>query len=384
MEQLKAILCGHCLRPDGSFGRNGIVLFSGGKIIAAGTGFEVPDHAEVIDASAYYVTPGLIECHGHLAMDEVNETSDPVTPDVRIYDIMAPENRDIEFLRNAGFTVHCTLPGSANVIGGTGLAVKLKPGRTVEDIAIPEVQPLKMALGDNPKMSYGLKGRTPVTRMANMALARKTFAEARKYLEKREKNELEAPDLRLEPVADAIAGKRRVRIHAHKPVDIAQAVRFSEEFGLDYTVEHCTGGRYIAEFLLEHHVRCNVGPLLINPLKNEMEDQDPANPGCLEKAGITDMALIMDDSWSTAFLPAAAGTCVSQGLSMEAGMRGITIEAAKTLKLENRMGSLAAGMDADIAVFTGHPLKNTSRCVTTVIDGVLYGGLLDKGGVRRV
>lgn len=378
---MKAIRCGKMLGRDGAFVDGGIVLLENGRILAAGTGFEVPKQAEVLDYSSCYVTPGLIECHGHLAMEEGNESTDPITPDMRISDIMVPRNKDIPFIRSAGFSVHCTLPGSANLIGGTGLAIKLKDGETLEDIAIPEVQPLKMALGDNPKMCYGLKGRMPETRMGNMALLRRTFEEGRSYLEKRLGGKLERPDLKLEPIADALEGTRKVRIHAHKEVDILQAVRIGKEYGLDYTVEHCTSGRYIADYLAKEQVRCSVGPLLINPLKNEMEDQDPGNAGILEKAGVA-MALIMDDSWSTAFLPAAIGTCVSQGLSLAAGMRGITTEAARTLGLEKRMGALEAGMDADLAVFTGHPLSSRSRCVCTIIDGTVYDAKR-QGGIRR-
>lgn len=365
-----AIKCGHLLLPGGSFITGGAIVTSRGKILDAGPDTKIPEGCPILDASDKWVTPGLIESHGHLSEDS-NEMTAPFTPDMSAIDALDPFDPCIPLIRSAGFTTFCTLPGSSNLVGGTGIAVKLKEAQCPEDMIIPECQPLKMAIGENPKLTYGKKGITPGSRMGNAALIRRTFTEAAAYLEKREKGKLDAPDRAKEVLADALAGKRRVKIHCHTAQDITMAVRLAEEFRLTYTLEHVTSGRFTAEYLAEHQVSCCVGPLLIPALKLEMKDIHPSNPGVLERAGVS-FSLIQDAGWDTVYLPSLAGLCTAHGLSSQAALNALTIQAARNLGLESRIGSLEPGKDADISIFTGNPLENTAVCTDVLIDGVHY------------
>lgn len=376
-----ALKCGRLLLPDGTFTPGGAILVSEGKIVEAGCSTRIPDGCEILDYSDKWVTPGLIESHGHLA-DDSNEMTGPVTPDISAIDGIDPFDPCIRQIRNAGFTAFCTVPGSSNLVGGTGIAVKLKDVQCVDDMMMPECQPLKMAIGENPKLTYGKKGMAPGSRMGNAALIRKTFTEAGLYLEKRLKGTLDAPVRAQEPLADALEGKRLVKIHCHTAQDITMAVRLAEEFSLNYTLEHVTSGRFAAEYLARHQVRCCVGPLLIPPLKLEMKDVHPCNPGELEKAGI-EFSLIQDAGWDTIYLPSLAGLCTAHGLSQAKALQALTVQAARNLGLENRIGALLPGLDADISVFDGNPLENTTRCTDIFIEGKHYSCLETAPKARR-
>lgn len=370
-EYMQAIKCGKMLLPDGRYAKDSVILIRDGKILEAGPGVKIPEKSEIYDAGDGTVTPGLIESHGHLAMEDTNEMTSPMTPDMDIVDSIDPLSPLIRTIRGAGFTSFCTLPGSSNLIGGIGAALKLKDADCPEDLLIPECRPLKLALGENPIRFYGKKGTAPGSRMGSGALLREKFTKARAYLEKKERGQLDAEDKAMENLASVLEGKRPVKIHCHAVQDMQAAVRLAEEFHFRYTLEHVTSGRYIADYLARHHVRCCVGPLMMQPLKMEMKDLDPSNPGMLEKAGVS-FSLIQDAGWDTIFLPSFAGICTAWGLSREAAMRALTTEAAGNLGLEDRIGSLEKGKDADIAVFDGDPLENSTRCRAVWIEGQYY------------
>ena len=361
---------------------NATILVEDGVIKAVEVGAEIPADAEIIDLQGKWVTPGFIDAHTHFsamgeprargAGDDGNESTNPVTAHVRIVDALDPFGIAIPQVRAAGFTTCYTMPGSANVIGGTGIAFKLKAGKCIEDIIIPGTEMMKMALGENPKGAYGSKGVMPKTRMGTGAVLRETLFNAREYAKQKEEAEKENKpfkrDFKLEPLVPVVKGEMRCRIHCHRADDIMTAVRISEEFGLDFVVEHVTEGFKIADILAEKKVRCVVGPMRMVPAKMEIWNCTMENPALMEKAGC-DIALTADAESATRWLPEEVGVAMAYGLSEETAFKALTINPARFLGLDHRMGTLEAGKDADLAVFDGHPFSNFTRCRATMIDG---------------
>ena len=362
------------------------ILVENGKIVEVGAAAEVaiPSEAEVIDLSGKWVTPGFIDAHSHMAMgepgvkgggDDDNEMVDPVTTHVRMIDSLNPWSIGIPAARMGGFTCVCSLPGSANVIGGTGIALKLKDANSVLDLVIPGTEVMKMALGENPKGCYGSQKRMPMTRMGTGAVLRETLFNAKQYADELEEAEKEGKpfkhNFKLDPLVPVVRGEMRCRVHCHRADDILTAVRIGEEFGLDLVVEHCTEGFKVADILAKKNVKCVVGPLRLIPAKEEIWNCTMENPGILEKAGV-EFALSADAQTATRWLPEEAGIAVAYGLSEETALKALTIQPAKILNLDDRMGTLEAGKDADLAIFDGHPLSNMTRCKATMVDGVFY------------
>ena len=371
----------------------GVILIENGKIAAVGEDVNIPDDAEIIDASGCYVTPGLIDCHTHICLmsepktmpsleSETNEKSTPVTPYVRALDALNPFDYAVEKVRNAGFTTVYTGPGSVNVIGGTGLSIKLR-GLTADEMAIPGSEQMKMALGENPKRIYGLNQKSPVTRMGTAALIRRTLFQARLYSDKllaagSNKEGTPAPDFELDSLVPVVRGEMKVRFHCHRADDIATAIRIAEEFKLKYSIEHATDGTRIKELLAEKDVFVVVGPLLLEPNKQETLNINLETAGELEKAGVTKLCLMADTASKTQWLPIEIGLLLRRGLSEDMAFRAVTINAAKNLELEDRIGSIEKGKDADLAIFDGHPFHNTTLCRMTMIDGVIYHNTLEQ------
>ncbi len=371
----------------GETAENCDVLVVDGKIAAVGCSLEAPSDAEVIDASGKWVTPGFIDVHTHISaynepadmhsQHDLNEMTDPVTPQLRIIDALNPNEWSIGQARNAGFTTCYTGPGSTNVVGGTGIAFKLRQGKTIFDLIIPGTENMKFALGENPRNCYGMKGRMPGTRMGVGAVLRETLFNAKVYSDAKLAHEKDpsvpapAPNFKMESLVPAIRGEMLCRFHCHRADDIVTAVRISEEFGLRFSIEHCTEGYMITDFLKEHNVPVVSGPYWIGPSKFETWNASLQAPAKYEQAGI-EFCLIGDGAAGTKNLPVDTGKCIARGLSLEAAFRAITINGAKLLGLDGRLGSLEEGKDADIAIFNGNPFSNLTLCEKTIIDGVVY------------
>ena len=389
-----AIKGGTVVTVTGGTIENGVVLIENGKIKAVGANVEIPAGAEVIDASGKWVTPGFIDAHTHIstfnepqtmpmvpgAIDG-NEVSNPITAHIRAIDALNPYDIAIENTRKAGFTTCCTLPGSANVIGGTGVTFKTKVGETVFDLIIPGTEYMKMALGENPKRVYGGEKKMPVTRMGVGALLRETLYNAKVYsdqLKEAEKDPSKAPkpDFKLDALVPVVRGEMKCRIHAHRSDDIVTAIRIAKEFNLDFAVEHCTEGYKILDYLKENNVTAVVGPLTMGLAKMEIWGCKLETPGIMEKAGIN-FCLTEDTASGTKYLPTHVGYCIARGLSLEKAFEAVTIAPAKLLQVADRVGSLEVGKDGDVAIFTGNPFSNFTLCETTIIDGVVYNNLED-------
>ncbi|MEA4919866.1 MAG: amidohydrolase [Clostridiaceae bacterium] len=371
---------------------NAVILIEGGVIKAVEVKAEIPSDAEILDLEGMWVTPGFIDVHTHLSAmgeprargggDDGNEVTGPVTAQVRIIDALNPFGIGIAAARMGGFTTCYTGPGSANVIGGTGIALKLKDGKCIEDIIIPGTEQMKMALGENPKGAYGSQKKMPMTRMGTGAVLREALFNAREYAQQLAEAEKtpEKPfkrDFKLEPLVPVVRGEMKARIHCHRADDILTAIRISEEFGLDYTIEHTTEGFKIADILAQKKVPCVVGPMLMIPGKMEVWECTIENPGILEKAGC-EISITADAETATRWLPHEVGTAIAYGLSEEMAFRSLTVNPARILGIENRVGSLEPGKDADLAIFDGHPFSNMTRCKATMIEGVFCFNELGK------
>lgn len=370
--------------------KNGVILIENGTIVSVGENLEIPQDAEVMDLGDAYIMPGLIDCHTHLSVHQdlatnpgawldVNEGSDPVTPQIHAIDAFNPQDPAILRVRKAGFTTVYTGPGSANCIGGQGFALKLR-GHTVEEMMIPGTEMMKFALGENPKRFYGARKSEPWTRMGTAGVIRKALYDAKHYAEQLKASEEDPekapePNFKLDALVKVVRGEQRVRIHCHRADDIITAIRISEEYGLDYVIEHCTEGYKIKDVLVEKKCRCVVGPLRLGPLKQEVWGIKMETPGILSEAGVK-VCLTADTAGNTAWLPMEAGLCVRRGLKEEEALKGLTIYPAEVLGLGNKIGSLEPGKDADIAVFDGNPLDNLTLCRMIMIDGVIYENTL--------
>lgn len=383
---MKAIIHGTIVTVTQGTIENGCILIEAGKIKAVGRDLPLPEGTEIIDVQGGVVMPGLIDCHTHIStfgepktmpglQVDGNEGSDPITPQVRALDAIYPDDPAIAKARAAGFTTVYTGPGSANVIGGTGIAMKLR-GHTVEEMVIPGTEAMKMALGENPKRFYGQEQKkAPWTRMATAAMLRETLRRAQIYAEKLEQgkkdpSQLPKRDFKLDSLVKAVRGEQRVRIHCHRADDIVTAIRIGKEFHLDFTLEHATEGYLVKDVIKENQLYCIVGPLLLEPVKQEVWGLKLENAGILAAEGIK-VCLTADTSSGTEWLPVEAGLLTRRGLSQEDTLKGLTIYPAEVLKLEHRIGSIEAGKDADLAVFDGNPLSSLTRCKMTMIDGVI-------------
>lgn len=370
---------------------NGVVLIDGTKIKAVGADVEIPAGATEIDATGKWVTPGFVEAHSHISTfnepqatqapgtSDGNEVSGPVTAHIRALDALNPFDMGIEHARRAGFSTAFTLPGSANVIGGQGLTMKLKEASTVFDLYIPGSEHMKMALGENPKRVYGSEKKMPVTRMGVGAVLREALFNAKAYADQKEQakgdpSKMPKPDFKLEALVPVIRGEMKCRIHAHRADDIVTAVRIAQEFNLKYAVEHATESYKILDFLKDNNVECVIGPLTMGYAKMEIWGRKLETPGVLERAGIT-FCLSEDAATATKYLPTHIGYCIARGLSLEAAFESITIVPARILELEDRIGSLEPGKDADVAIWDGNPFCNMTLCEKTIIDGEVYENL---------
>jgi imidazolonepropionase-like amidohydrolase len=354
----------------------GTVLIDRGKFVAVGSGLNVPQGAKVIDAAGLHVYPGLVDAHTHHGVyaevsgpegADGNELTDPITPHVRALDSLNWFDPAFEDSVANGVTTVNVLPGSGNVIGGQGVAVKTWGPRPAGRVLL-QPSGVKMALGENPKRAYGSKKKTPSTRLGNAALMREALFQTRNYLRQRAQDKAER-DLRWEILADLLEGKIPARCHAHRADDILTALRISQEFGFRLTIEHCTEGHRVASELAAAGVMCTLGPLLTGKSKQELKDRSLEAAPALERAGVV-FGFTTDHPVIPAYsLPLCAAYAVGAGMSREGALRALTLDAARVIGLEHRIGSLDAGKDADCFLANGDLLDPRTRVLVTLVDG---------------
>ena len=355
-----------------------ILLGDDGKIAAIGTDLTAPEGAQIIDAEGRLVTPGCVEAHCHIGIGEeiigdkgadYNEKSNPITPEMRAIDGIRPEDGRLLNGIQGGVTTICTGPGSANVVGGTFVAMKLA-GNCVDDMVIKNPVAMKCAFGENPKSVFGSQKKAPITRMATAALLRELLFKARNYMEAKDAGKNPTFDMKLEAMLPVMRGEIPLKAHAHRTDDILTSIRIAQEFGLKLTVDHCTEGHMIADKLAQYDYPAMVGPSFGSKSKPELANKSFATAGILHKAGvevsiITDANVIPIEN-----LPMCAGFAVEAGLPMEEGWKAITINPAKQIGIADRVGSLEVGKDADVVIWTKDPLVYIGgKAYISIIDG---------------
>lgn len=375
---------GHIKTMAGREYANGSVLIGDdGKIAAVGEALEAPASARVIDAQGRLVTPGCVEAHCHIGLDneavgwegrDYNEIVEPITPQMRSIDSIYPQDEAFANAVRGGVTTACTGPGSANVIGGTFTAIKLV-GNRVDNMIVKDPIAMKCAFGENPKRCYG-QGfkKSPMTRMAVAALLRETLFKTRRYMEDKAAGKNPPFDMKLEAMEPVLRGEIPLKCHAHRADDILTAIRIAKEFGVKMTMDHCTDGEVIADELAKEGFPAFVGPSLGGKSKVELQNKSFTTPGVLSKAGvkvsiITDAPVIPLQN-----LPMCAGLAAGAGLPMEEAWKAITINPAESLGIADRVGSLEVGKDGDVVIWTADPLTTIGgEAYVTVVDGkVVY------------
>lgn len=370
------------MTENGSF--VGDIRIDGGKIAEIAQNIDTTG-CDVFDAEGMYAMPGIIDAHSHIGMwedgmgregSDGNEATNPVTPEMRSIDGINPFDRCFKEAVACGVTTAVTGPGSANVVGGTFVAMKLY-GRSMDEMILKFPVAMKAAFGENPKRVYGDKA-TPATRMAIAAILRKALAGALDYAKKIENakddpSKMPERDLGKEALLPVIRRELPLKIHCHRADDILTAIRIAKEFNVRFTLDHCTEGYLIPDLLKETIEETGagiiIGPLLTDRSKIELRNVSFSAPKALYDAGI-DFAMMTDHPViPEQYLPVCAALAVREGLPEDAALRSITINAARITGIDDRIGSLEVGKDADIAVFSGHPLDFRSRCVLCTVDG---------------
>lgn len=301
-----------------------------------------------------------------------------MTPALRAIDAVNPMDPAFHDAIEAGITSVMAGPGSANVVGGQFVFMKTQ-GRCIDNMIVRHPAAMKVAFGENPKVNYGDKDQLPSTRMGIAALLRKTLYEAVQYKADRENGNLVQRDFEIEPWIPVLSREIPLKAHAHRTDDILTAIRIAKEFEVDITIDHGTEAHLIADEIKESGFPVIVGPDLTARSKIEVKNMDFKTNKILHDAGVL-FSITTDHPVSLIqYLPLCAGLAVKHGLPMEEGIKAITINPARICRVDDRVGSLKKGKDADIAIFSGNPLEVFTETLYTIIDGqVIY-----KKEVRR-
>ena len=368
----------------------GSILIRNGKIVAVDKADKVQAgaNAKVIDATGMYVTPGFVDAHSHTALDGVNEGSLSVTAMVRMHDVVNETDINIYRQLAGGMTTIHQLHGSANAIGGQNNIIKLKWGKTADEMFVGDgPRTVKFALGENPKRSNspalpGATRRYPATRMGVEEVIREAFTQGREYMQQwdaynaakaRGENPL-APrrDLKLEAMADILKGKIDIHSHCYRADEIMMLMKLCEEFGIQvHTLQHTLEGYKVAPEIAKHGASASILPDWWG-YKMEAYDAIPFNAAIMTGKGIV-VSIHSDSNEHARRFYQEAGKMLKYGnLTEEQCLQLVTLNPAKQIRLDNRIGSIDVGKDADIVLFNAHPFSVYARPEMTMIEGVVY------------
>jgi imidazolonepropionase-like amidohydrolase len=369
--------------------QNSDLLIRNGKIAAIGKNLNAGANARVIDASGKFVFPGIVDCHSHSMLDAINEGTLAVTSMARTRDVLNATDADLYRELAGGVTTLNLLHGSANPIGGLNTVVKIKYGRPAEDFVFPGAMPgIKFALGENPKRSSattlpGQQRRYPNTRMGVEEVIRDAFTRARDYkkgwdeyraaVDKGDKTLLPPRrDLQLEPLVEVLEGKRYVHAHCYRSDEILMLINLADEFGFKIrTFQHALEGYKVAKEIAQH----GAGASIFSDFwgyKIEAYDAIPYNAAIMTRAGVV-VSMNSDSDERARRLNIEAAKAMRYGdLSEEEALKLVTINPATQLGIQNRVGSLEVGKDADLVIWNAHPLSVYARVETTFVDGEIF------------
>lgn len=357
------------------------ILLADGKIAAIGTDLTAPADAAVFDADGLEVYPGFVDAHTHIGLDgygigyegcDYNEMNDIWTPQLRAIDGINPRDPSLTDARRAGVTCVCTGPGSANVLGGTFLAMKTV-GDRVDKMVVRDPVAMKCAFGENPKRCY--RDKCDSTRMSTAAFLRGALMQARDYGARKQAangdiTKMPAYNQKLEALLPVLAREIPLKAHAHQANDIFTALRIAREFNLRLTLEHVTEGHLIVDELAgEKDVPMAVGPSLTFASKFELQNKSWSTPAVLTAAGchvsiITDNSVIPQQ-----YLPLCAGMAIKAGMDPFDALKAITLNPAEHIGVADRVGSLEVGKDADLVITAGSPFEVLTEVKAVFIDG---------------
>ena len=360
---------------------DGVLVIRGGKIVAAGprASVNVPPGAQIVDLKGRTIMPGLVDTHSHIGGGAGADGSAPIQPDVRILDAIDILSSSMRRARSGGITTVNIMPGSGHLLSGQTAYLKLRSGRTIEDLLVrdPQGNPvggMKLANGTN-SLRPAANGPFPGTRAKSAALVREQFVRAQEYRDRIRNSNGDASkvpprDLAMESLVEVLEGKRTVHFHTHRHDDILTVLRLAKEFGFRPVLQHVTEGWKVAEEIAQAGVPVSIIVIDSPGGKLETADLNMGNGAALERAGAlvgfhTD-DYITDSRW---FLR-SAGLAVRAGMSREKALYGMTLAGAQMLGLEHRVGSLEPGKDADFIVLSADPLSVYTKVLETWVEGV--------------
>ncbi|MDG2167508.1 MAG: amidohydrolase family protein [Opitutales bacterium] len=356
----------------------GVLLVSEGHIIAVGAADEVtiPDDAVITDVSGKVIMPGLVCTHSHIGQVSGADASGPIQPEVRAYDSINVRDSRIEKARAGGITTANIMPGSGHLLSGQTIYLKLRDGNSVDDLVIHNEDGsiaggIKMANGTNPRKGAPFPG----TRAKSAALVREQYIKAQEYQKKlqaaADDPEKDPPDrdLGLEALVEVLEGKRVVHHHTHRQDDILTVLRLKEEFGFRLVLQHVSEAWKVADEIAAADVPCSIIYLDSPGGKLEARDIDWRNGAELEKRGVVTGFHTDDGVTDSRWFLRSAGFAVRAGMSESGALYGMTMAGALMLDLDERIGSLTAGKDADFIVLSGNPLSVYTRIEQTWVEG---------------
>ena len=346
-----------------------------GVFTEVGTNLTANEGEDVQDLNGLFVFPGLVESHCHLGMeetairfegDDVNEITDPITPNMRGIDGCNPMDETVELALKGGVTTVAAGPGSANVLGGTFFAYKTK-GNCIDEMTIENPIAMKAAFGENPKRCY--QGKKIDTRMQISALLRETLEKTKEYMKKKEAGKDVAYDQKLEAMIPVVKRELPLKCHAHRADDILTAIRIAKEENIKITLDHVTDARSILPQIKESGFPCICGPALTHKSKFELANMSFETPNELYKAGILFSIITDSPVIPQQYLSLSAALAAKAGLPEYEAIKAITINPAKILGLDNRVGSIKVGKDADFIICTKNILDTQNEIKSVYVDG---------------
>ncbi len=348
----------------------------------------IEDADITINAEGLHAWPGLIDAHNHIGIyeeiigdrgDDVNEMSDPITPQMRGVDGINPREMCFDDARKAGITTVATGPGSANVIGGTFVALKTLKRDVIDEMIVKDPVAMKAAFGENPKMVYRPRNTMPYTRMAEAYLIREAFYKTLEYMRKKEAAKDDPAKMpewngKWEALIPVLKREIPLKVHSHRADDIARAIRIAREFNIKITLDHVMDGHIIADYIKEAYEEGTVigvilGPYMTDRFKPEVANASFETPKEIAKRGILFSLMTDHPVIPIQHLPTMAIYSVAAGLPEKEAIKAITINAAKILGIDDRVGSLKEGKDADIILTTDFLLNPYSKVKYTIING---------------